>query len=78
MTTFSNPKLSDRIRMDIDAAGWVVDGVEALEQQLSERDTEVKLLREALTEYVKADTDDIELNQRKRIGMKALAATEQK
>ncbi len=35
MNTFSRPKLSDRIRRDIDAASWVVDGVEALEQQLS-------------------------------------------
>lgn len=35
MITLSNPKLSDRLRPDIDAAPWVIAKIEKLEQQLA-------------------------------------------
>ena len=41
MITLSNPKLSDRLRPDIDAAPWVIAKIEKLEQQLAEQDTQL-------------------------------------
>lgn len=39
--TITNPKLSDRIRPDVEAAPWVIAEIEKLEQQLAAKQAEI-------------------------------------
>jgi len=58
----TNPKLSDRLRPDVEAAPWVIAEIESLEQRLEQAHADIAGLHDQLEEPQIAQ-DDYRLNK---------------
>ena len=67
----TNPKLSDRLRPDVEAARWVIAEIENLEQQLSDHIKREVVVRDAILKRMASE------NRWPDYIQEALAATEQ-